>query len=613
MALRPSTSATSSNSVTGKLAGRSPWGIAALLVFAVLLGGSWLAASALAQNETGKAQREFRASSAHAASTLQLAIQHEEDLIVSAGGFVVAQPNTSNGEFIRWANSVKALPRYPELLSMGYVRVIPDAQLAGFIAAVKHSSLPGARLLDRVSPPGRRPFYCLAVGGFQRGVQSTYPPGFDLCAVEPLRSQVLEARDSGRLTYLPFQAGKTKTLGVFGPVYQGGTTPATVAARRQALIGWVGMTVVPNVVIGRVLQSHPGTAVTMEYRKGASNVVFTAGAAPKHAESLTIDLHNGWTVTNVAPAAASGVTANGGALALLGLGIALSLLLGLLVSVLGNGRARAMRLVDEKTRELRVQASREVEQAQELRRVVAELEAAQKVLVELDRERQRLLARTVEVAEAERMALAADLHDGPIQHLTAVTLRLDLLASKLERGDHERTPKLVDQLRESVASEMVSLRRLMVELRPPILDQRGIEVALRDCAEGVLAGESTEFELECTLGDEKLVPELETAIYRVVREALTNIRKHADAEHARVTLDVSEARVLLTISDDGIGFEPARARDDRYGLITMREGVEGVGGTWRLETNLATGTRIEATLPYMPRAREADEPGRAAA
>jgi hypothetical protein len=164
-------------------------------------------------------------------------------------------------------------------------------------------------------------------------------------------------------------------LGVFGPVYRGGSRPATVAARRAAIIGWVGITVVPSVVLGRVLQSHPGTAVTLRYSKGSSHAVFSGGAVPKRAQSLTIDLHNGWTVTNVAPASASGVLANGGALALLGAGIALSLLLGLLVSVLGTGRARAMRLVEEKTRELR---------------------AAQEVLVELDQERQRLLARTVE-------------------------------------------------------------------------------------------------------------------------------------------------------------------------------------------------------------------------
>ena len=210
-------------------------------------------------------------------------------------------------------------------------------------------------------------------------------------------------------------------------MYLGGTTPSTVGERRAKLLGWVGTTVVPSVVIARVLESHPGTSVTMHYGAGSSNVLFSAGVPPKHPQSLVTDLHNGWTVTSFAPAVDTGVLGNGSALALLGAGLALSVLLALLISVLGTGRTRAIRLVDEKTHELRTQAE--------------ELEDAQKVLVELDQERQRLLARTVEVAEAERIALASDLHDGPIQHLTAVTLQLDLLAGRLARGDDERTSR----------------------------------------------------------------------------------------------------------------------------------------------------------------------------
>ena len=607
---------------TNNLFGRLPflrerqgrWCVAALLVFAVVAVGFWLAGSTLARGDADKSRRNFRASSAHVASTLQLAIQHEEDLIVSAGGFVVAKPRASNSEFIRWASSVRTLPRYPELLSMGYMRIISQSQLAGFVAGAARAGPSWAHGINGVVPPGQRPFYCFAVGGMQRAHQATYPAGFDLCGVEPLRSQVLSARDSGLLSYLPYQVGTTTTLGVFGPVYRGGTTPATVAGRRTALLGWVGMTVVPRVVLDRALQGFPGTAVSLRYRKGSSNVVFTDGTAPERAQSLTIDLQDGWTVTTFASAAPSGLPADGGALALLGAGLALSILLGFLVWILGTGRARAMRVVDEKTRELRARASHEVEQSRELRRVVGELEAAQKVLVELNRERQRLLARTVEIAEAERMALAADLHDGPIQHLTAVTLQLDLLGNKLGRGDHERASLLVRRLRETVANEMVSLRRLMSELRPPILEQRGIEVALRDCALGVLEGQPMQFELECTLGEVQLVPELETAIYRVVREALTNIRKHSGADHARVTLDASRARVLLTISDDGRGFEPTHANGDHYGLVTMREGVEAVGGTWRLDTRAGSGTHIEASLPWKrPTEQGTDEPEKAAA
>jgi two-component system sensor histidine kinase DegS len=281
-------------------------------------------------------------------------------------------------------------------------------------------------------------------------------------------------------------------------------------------------------------------------------------------------------------------------------GFALGILLGFLVWILGTGRSRARWLVDEKTRELRL--------------VVGELETAHRVLVELNEERQRLLARTVEIAEAERMSLAADLHDGPIQHLTAVTLQLDLLVNKVDRGDLEQASLLGRRLREAVAGEMVSLRRLMSELRPPILEQRGIEVALRDCAQGVLEGQSIQFELECTLGEVQLVPELETAIYRVVREGLTNIRKHSGADHARVTLDASISRVLLTISDDGRGFEPTRANGDHFGLVTMREGVEAVGGTWRLDTRAGSGTHIEASLPWKrPTEQGTGEPEKAAA
>jgi signal transduction histidine kinase len=575
------------------------WSVAAVLVFAFVALGFWFAASTLAHDNADKSQREFRASSAHVASTLQLAIQHEEDLIVSGGGFAVANPDTSNGEFIRWARSVRALPRYPELLSMGYVRIIERSQLAGFAARSARTGHPWTRGVRSVVPPGVRPFYCFAVGGMTRVDQAAYPAGFDICGIEPLRSQVLSARDSGLLSYLPYDAGKTQTLGVMAPVYRGGMTPATVAGRRSALLGWVVMTVVPNVLLDRALQGETGTAVQLRYRKGSSNVVFTDGISPKHARSLTIDLQDGWTVTTFGAAAPSGLPADGGALALLGAGLALSILLGFLVWILGTGRSRARRLVDEKTRELRL--------------VVGELETAHKVLLELNEERQRLLARTVEIAEAERMSLAADLHDGPIQHLTAVTLQLDLLVNKLERGD-ENTSPLVLRLRETVANEMVSLRRLMSELRPPILEQRGIEVALRDCAQGVLEGQPIQFELESTLGEAQLVPELETAIYRVVREALTNIRKHSGADHARVTLDVSDARILLTIRDDGHGFDPTRASGDHFGLVTMREGVEAVGGTWRLDTRAGSGTHIEASLPWkQPAGQGTGEPEKAAA
>jgi PAS domain S-box-containing protein len=215
----------------------------------------------------------------------------------------------------------------------------------------------------------------------------------------------------------------------------------------------------------------------------------------------------------------------------------------------------------------------------------------------LEQERKQLLARTVEVAEAERMALAADLHDGPIQHLTAVTLTLDLLANKLSRGEVEGAATLAHRLRESLAAEMRSLRRLMTELRPPILDERGLDAALSDSGQAILDGEPTRFELESDLRQRRLAPELETAVYRVVREALTNVRKHAQAHTARVTLVARAEDLELTVADDGAGFVPHGDNNGHVGLLMMRERVESLGGEWQLTAAPGEGTRIRATLP----------------
>ena len=214
----------------------------------------------------------------------------------------------------------------------------------------------------------------------------------------------------------------------------------------------------------------------------------------------------------------------------------------------------------------------------------------------LEAERKTLLARTVEVAEVERMALAADLHDGPIQHLTAVTLTLDLLANKLSRGETAGATALAQRLRESIAAEMQSLRRLMTELRPPILDERGLEAALRDCADATLDGADVEVTLESNLDGHRLAPEIETSIYRVVREALTNVRKHAGACAARVSVDVGAHTITLTVADDGVGFS-GNGSKGHYGLLTMRERVESMDGTWRLDTAPGKGTTIRAVLP----------------
>jgi diguanylate cyclase (GGDEF)-like protein len=334
---------------------RRLWSAVAVLLVAAGSAGAIVAAAIQSRSDAAKARQTFESSSQQVASTLKLAIQHEADLVVSAGGFVAGNPNASNAQFVEWASSVQALQRYPELIGLGHVVIVPASKLAAFAAQAVRDPV-GALPADgvfRVLPPGNRSFYCLVAGATQRSGPGSFPAGYDFCGTG---QSSLSGRDSGASAYQPLQAGTSTLLSVMAPVYLGGGVPSTIAARDASFQGWVGMALVPNVLLDQALANLPGTAVSFSYHAGSSNVAFNSGKVPRGAQSATVDLRNGWTVRTFAAAPATGIFAYGSTRELLLGGIALSLLVGALVFVLGTGRARARRLVDLKTGELLHQA-----------------------------------------------------------------------------------------------------------------------------------------------------------------------------------------------------------------------------------------------------------------
>ena len=250
-----------------------------------------------------------------------------------------------------------ARARYPELIGLGYDVIVTAAQLPAF--AAQRRGRPGRDVgpggAFQVVPPGKRSYYCFVRAGLSYD-GSTFPSGEDLCAPGPERRRGIFSRDSGEGTYTPIQIGHTTLLSVQTPVYRVGVAPTTVAGRRAAFLGWVGMAVVPQIVLSQALEGHPHTAVMLGYHVGSSRVTFMSGRSPVGAQSVTISLHNGWTVTTFGALSPRGVLEDGDALALLAAGVALSLLVGTLMFVLGTGRARARRVVHEQTGELRRQA-----------------------------------------------------------------------------------------------------------------------------------------------------------------------------------------------------------------------------------------------------------------
>ena len=211
-------------------------------------------------------------------------------------------------------------------------------------------------------------------------------------------------------------------------------------------------------------------------------------------------------------------------------------------------------------------------------------------------EKERLLGRVVEVAEHERMRVAADLHDGPFQKLSAVTTRLDLLAAQVGRGEIVEAAASARRLHAELVREMQSLQRLMASLGPPTIDERGIGSALTDCAEQVIDRDVV-VKVESSV-DGAIAPELELVIYRIAREAFLNVERHAQARRVDASLWSRDDRIVLSIRDDGVGFDVA-ARSGGSGLTSMRELAQSAGGTVQVISGRSAGTEVRAVLPYL--------------
>jgi signal transduction histidine kinase len=227
------------------------------------------------------------------------------------------------------------------------------------------------------------------------------------------------------------------------------------------------------------------------------------------------------------------------------------------------------------------------------------LQAALGGLEKAEAERKHLLDQTVWRAEEERIRIAAELHDGPIQRLTAVGYQLEEAALTLEVDGHH-TQELLTLAQGGLYAEINELRGLMATLRPPVLDERGLGLALADQVESFQRRTG----IHCTLESDRntrIEPEIETVLYRVAQEALANVVKHSKARHVWVSLRADDDRADMQIRDDGIGFDPARASgmvdNGHFGLAGMRERVEMAGGTYGLVSAPGMGTLIRVRLP----------------
>jgi two-component system, NarL family, sensor histidine kinase UhpB len=221
----------------------------------------------------------------------------------------------------------------------------------------------------------------------------------------------------------------------------------------------------------------------------------------------------------------------------------------------------------------------------------------------VEAERRRLLERVHDVQEEERRHIAIDLHDGPVQGLAMLGYKLARTRVLLEAGETAPALALVGECEADVAGEVEALRRTLRDLRPLVLDQHGLEVALHDHAHGVRkrAGLAS-CRVTARLGGRRLNPATETALFRVAQQALTNVADHAGASRVEVLLERSATgEVLLKVIDDGCGFDPSHVQPAGpqlgFGLTSMRERAEAVGGRLTIRTAPGAGTTVEVRVP----------------
>jgi signal transduction histidine kinase len=229
------------------------------------------------------------------------------------------------------------------------------------------------------------------------------------------------------------------------------------------------------------------------------------------------------------------------------------------------------------------------------RRLAEQFAARAAIAVDLsERVARDALRRVVGGQELERRRLARELHDETGQALTSILLGLKAVE---EAKDKETLGAAARNLRELVVATLQDVRRLAVELRPKALDDFGLVAALERLVQTFGEHTGIDVQIEARLGDDRLSEEIETTLYRLVQESLTNVVKHAHARTVSILLVRRENRVAVIIEDDGRGFDPATARDDGLGIVGMRERVGLLGGRLTVEAAEGAGTTIAVEVP----------------
>jgi NarL family two-component system sensor histidine kinase LiaS len=231
-----------------------------------------------------------------------------------------------------------------------------------------------------------------------------------------------------------------------------------------------------------------------------------------------------------------------------------------------------------------------------LNRMAERLEQQKSTLERLVEKNEQLYRQAAGLAALEeRQRLARELHDSVSQQLFALGMTAGA-AGRLMAVDPERARPLVAQTEEMAAKAQAEMRALLLQLRPVELNGRALCEALERFLHDVCPRHGIRYDLDVE-GGQDLSDEIETHLFRVLQEAVSNVIRHASAKLLQVRLVREGAQVTLIVRDDGVGFDPQAVRDGSYGLRSIRERMEGIGGACELRSSPDAGTEVRVTVP----------------
>jgi signal transduction histidine kinase len=206
------------------------------------------------------------------------------------------------------------------------------------------------------------------------------------------------------------------------------------------------------------------------------------------------------------------------------------------------------------------------------------------------REEREFVRSVMDADEVDRRMIAYDIHDAVIPLIAAAGMQLDVSLSELEGSSQA---ELLTETRQLLSRSLVETRRILGGLRSPVLDELGIAAAIETLAADFRRLNSARVLVSTNLGEERFPTNLETAVFRICQEALTNAAKHSQATEVNIDLMQLEDRLILTVRDNGKGFrESADAR--QFGLRGIRQRARFAGGEARVESSPGEGTLVSA-------------------